>query len=145
MQGTNRIAPGIIRALVWEFVWRLGSATVLIFGIVFVMALSLGGCGTQEVEAAPPPPPPGLSLTLEQLAEIQAALDETNHLAEAASRSVVTLEECRNLFWQAVEQPPAQMARWNQSQHLDYLVSMVQNRDRCEDRALIHLAGQMSL
>lgn len=54
MQGTRKIGPGAIRALAWEFIWRLGSATVLIFGIVFVMALSLGGCASEEAEAAPP-------------------------------------------------------------------------------------------
>ena len=145
MQGSNKSAPGAVRALVWEFLWRLGSATMLIFSVVFIMALSFGGCTSRKADAAPPPPPADLSVTVEQLAQMKAALYETTRLAEAASRSVVTLEKCRDRFWQAVEQPPAAMARWDQSEHLDYLVSLVQTRDRCEDRALFRLAGQVEL
>jgi hypothetical protein len=145
MQDTNKIAPGAIRALVWEFFWRLGSATMFIVSVVVVMALSFGGCANRRAEAAPPASPTNLSITVEQLAEMKAALYETTRLAEAANNSVVTLENCRNSFWQAVEQPPAEMARWDQSEHLDYLVSLVQTRDRCEDRALFRLAGQMDM
>jgi hypothetical protein len=146
MQDTNRIAPGAIRALVWEFIWRLGSATMFIVSVVVIMALSFGGCANRQAEAAPPSPTPAnISITVEQLTEMKAALYETTRLAEAANNSVVTLERCRDSFWQAVEQPPAAVARWDQSEHLDYLVSLVQTRDRCEDRALFRLAGQMDI
>lgn len=145
MPKENKIAPGAVRALVWEFIWRLGSATVLVVGVVVVMALSIGGCTTRKAGATPAAPTPELTISIAELAETEAALYETARLAEAASRSMDTLERCRDFFWRAVEQPPAEMASWNQSEHLDYLVTLVQTRDRCEDRALLRLAGQIEL
>jgi hypothetical protein len=146
MRTESDFEPSTIRALVWEFFWRLGSATVIIFGVVLVMALSMGGCTQSEAQGSEAMQATAHTLvTSEELAMVQAQLLEAARLAQAASDSVITLEQCRDRFWRAIEQPPSDIAHWDQSEHLDYLVQLVQVRDRCEDRALFRLSGQMEL
>lgn len=143
---TRRVAPNAVKALIWEFIWRLGSATVLVFGVVMVLALSMGGCTSQGAEQREALLAPDVTaVSTEHLSQLRAELFAATHVAEAASESVVTLGECRNSFWRAIEQPPAAIASWNQAEHLDYLVQLVRTRDRCEDHALLSLAGQVEL
>ncbi len=142
----NRIEPGAFKALLWEFFWRLGSATVLIFAVVMLMALGFG-CSSEPVEghAGAASPPAVEPLCANRLDALRTELLEATRLAEAATRSVVTLEACRNSFWQAVEEPSVPVAAWDRDARLEDLVRLVQARDRCEDRVIYHLAGDTVL